>query len=197
MHFACFGIHPCALEPRGVHVLRYAARGEEDPAPDCEVDFSARMNSSIAHSATQRYRRSPSPRHASDDDSPQPARRSSPTYEPFRGEYQAAARFDNVSDLHGTSLADARAPGMSEHERTLLERKHEHHEAFETRREKLEEEEELKRQRNSIMKEQVARVQQEVAAEREAGASKKRSNPVDSSRRKALLEKMVSKRMRK
>ena len=180
-----------------VHLLWYAARGDESPGSDCDVDFSTRMNSSTAHRATQGDRRSPSPQYSSDDDSPQPARRSSPTYEPFREGCQSADRIEHSSDLHGTYHKDVRAAEMSAHERALLDRKHQHHEAFEARRERLEAEEELSRQRNSIIKEQVARVQQEVAAERAAGSSQKRSNPVDSSRRKALLEKLVAKRMRK
>lgn len=164
------------------------------------MDFSTRTNSSTARRGTQRDsrsssprrdRRSPSPRQSSD--SPQPVRRDSPTYEPFHTEYQAAASFEDERELYGYS-ADTR-PRLSEHERNLLERKYEHHDAFVARRERLEQEEELERRRKGIMKEKMASVQQEVAEERQAGTSQKRSNPMDSSRRKALLEKMVAKKV--
>jgi hypothetical protein len=191
-----------------VIILYGAARGEVQPAHDCEVDFSTRINTSGAHRETgTRDRRSPSPRPRSvgscsrspsahcrsDNASLQPPRRRSPTYEPFHAQNQATS-FEDVGKLHDGYRSDVDAP-MSQHEWSVLERKQQHHEAFEARRERLEEEEELERQRHSVMKEKMASVQQEVAAERQAGSSQMRSNPVDSKRRKALLEKIVAKKV--
>lgn len=96
----------------------------------------------------------------------------------------------------GNHWANAHEP-LSEHERTLLDRKQQHHDAFEARRERLEEEEELERQRNRIMKEKVASVQQEVSADRATPTTQKLPHTSDNKRRKALLEKMVAKKVRK
>lgn len=139
-------------------------------------------------------RRSPSPQYSSDD-SQQPARRQSPTYEPF----QAHNAAEGPSFEDGEEYDEYAAPGpiapLSEHERTLLERKQGHRDAFEARRELREHEAALDEHRKNIIKEKVAAVQQEVAAERQAGTSKKRANVMDDSRRKALLKQVVAKKV--
>jgi hypothetical protein len=179
-----------------------------EPARDCEVDFSARINSSVAHRETgirrtrspspphrarKSYSRSPSADRCSDDASLAPAKRNSPTYEPFLSQSRDAS-FEDGAKLYPRYMVDVDAPS-SQHERNLRERKQEHHDAFEARRERLEEEEALERQRHNVMKEKMVSVQQEVAAERQAGTSQTRSNPADVKRRKALLEKLVAKKV--